>query len=104
MSLATAKAVANLILKYGPAVMDAGRTLGTWKKKKDIPAPDLPARISRLEEFVGLQAKLNEQLVEELQALRPALARIDRSLKLLFSFVILAVSLSLFALGTMISK
>lgn len=103
MSLATAKAVANLILKYGPAVMDAGRSLQTWKKKKNT-APDLPARTDRLEEFVGLQAKLNEQLIKELQALRPALARIDRSLKLLFSFVILALGLSVFALGTMLSK
>lgn len=104
MSLATAKAVANLILKYGPAVMDAGRTLGTWKKKKDASPADLPARISRLEEFVGLQTKLNEQLIKELQALQPALTRIDRSLKLLFSFVILALGLSVFALGTMLSK
>ena len=89
------KTLAGLILKLSPIVLDASQLIRKWRRKEGPAPEDLPARIERLEKNLELQSKLNEEFLAEMQILKPALEGIQRSIRLLFFFALLACSLAL---------
>jgi hypothetical protein len=99
----TAKILARLILKLSPIIIDATQIVRKWVKKGDTPM-DIPSRVERLEKNMELQSNLNEQFINEMQVLKPALEGIHRSIKLVFYLALLAFVLSLVALVLQLIK
>lgn len=102
--VATAKVLAQIILRLSPIIIDATRIVGKWTKKENAPKEDLPSRVERLEKNMELQSDLNEQFLAEMRVLKPALEGIEKSLKLVFYLALFACLLSLIAVVLMLFK
>jgi hypothetical protein len=102
--VATAKVLAQIILRLSPIIIDATRIVGKWTKKENLPKGDLPSRVELLERNMELQSDLNEQFIAEMRVLKPALEGIEKSLKLVFYLALFACLLSLVSLVLMFFK
>ena len=98
MALLSAKALAHLIVRLAPIVIEASQSAKKWIKKEDIPKGDIPARLESLEKKLELQAGLNEQFVAEMDIVKPALEQINRSMRHVIYIALLACLLSLVSL------
>ncbi len=94
MAVLSAKALAHLIVRLTPLLIEASQSVKKWMKKEDIPKGDIPARLERLEKNLELQEDLNEQFVAEMEIVKPALEQINRSIRYVLYIALLACLLS----------
>jgi len=100
----SAKALARLILRLSPIIIDATRIARKWMKKGDLPTEDIPSRVKRLEKNMELQLNLNEQFINEMQVLKPVIEGLHSSIKLIFYLALLACLIALVALILLLFK
>lgn len=99
------KEVAIAIARYGPHIREVVRIARLIRENLDKSQNrDLSGRLDGLEKNVERQSELNEQLISQMELLRPVLEGVQRSLRFLYLIAIVGCILSLVALALVLSK
>jgi RNase adaptor protein for sRNA GlmZ degradation len=99
------KQVAIAIGKYGPHIREVIRIARTMAEKLDKDQnEDFSGRLNGLEDTVRSQSELNQQLIGQMELLKPVLDSVQKSLRMVYVIAISGCILSLLALALVLSK